>query len=235
MQFEPLEQWIWLPKNRYPNNQTTAYSCMLNDVERNYTVVHCERSYDFGKPIEYVDIRTSGDTFFRLYVNGEHTVTGPASVGGDFLSNERARPQYYATEYRLGKEHPELSKGQLSFCAIIRMQSVRMFEYSMGHGGFYLTAHLRFADGTKTVVATDESWMIRLLSGHTKPGYYDGSIKSDEKVNAQRVANIWHCLTSPLPTAQEALISPQGNKISVPAGKTVDVTLQMERIYTGYP
>ncbi len=237
MQFEPLEQWIWLPADQYPNHQTTTFTCMYGDQckDGHYTVVTCSRAYTFDKPIESIHIRTSGDTFFRLYANDIRIVTGPASVGGDFLSNDRVRPQYYATEVTLDKDFPGFSDGKAHFEAIVRMQSVRMFEYSMGHGGFFLTAHVRFVDGTKTVLVTDEKWECELLAAHTASGQYDGTMPASAPVQAQRIPNVWHCLTSPLPPATETVIVPENNVITIPAGETVDVILPMDRIYTGYP
>ena len=237
MQFEPLEQWIWLPADKYPDNQTTTLTCMHGDQKKDghYTAAAFRRTYAFDKPIESVHIRTSGDTFFRLYANKSRIITGPASVGGDFLSNDRVRPQYYATEVTLDGEFPGLSAGQLCLEAVVRMQSIRMFEYSMGHGGFFLTAHVRFADGTKTTLVTDEKWECMLLSGHTASGRYDGTIPESAPVQAQRIPNIWHCLTSPLPPATETVITPENNVLTISAGETMDVFMPMDRIYTGYP
>lgn len=237
MQFEPLEQWIWLPEETYPDNQTTTLTCMHGDQKKDghYTAASFHRLYTFGKPIKSVYIRTSGDTFFRLYVNDTRTVTGPASVGGDFLSNDRVRPQYYATEVTLDSAFPGLADGKLDFSAIVRMQSIRMFEYSMGRGGFFMTAHVRFADGTKTVLVTDEKWMCSLLTRHTANGCYDSTVPMDDAVPAKRIPNLWHCLTSPLPPATETEIVPQNNTVEIPAGETVDMIMPMDRIYTGYP
>lgn len=238
MQFEPLEQWIWLPTDQYPDRQTTTHSCMSPEDQAkdgHYTVVSCTKTYAFDKPIAEVQLRTSADTFFRLYLNGERIVTGPASVGGDFLSNERVRPQHYATERTLTSDYAGLADGKLAFQAIVRMQSIQMFEFSQGHGGFFLTAHVRFADGTKTVLVTDETWQIQHLPGHTAAQRYDGTIPTPAPVQAQRVTNIWHSLTSPMPTATETVIVPEGNTITLHAGEICDVRLPMDRIYTGYP
>ncbi|MBQ8513293.1 MAG: hypothetical protein IJ497_11810, partial [Clostridia bacterium] len=120
MQFEPIEQWIWLPQEAYPANQTTLHTTMYGNAAQdgNYTVVRCEKQYRLNKPIQSVHIRTSGDTFFRLYVNGIHRITGPASVGGDFLTNERVRSQHYANELTFDAEYPGLNDGILDFSAV---------------------------------------------------------------------------------------------------------------------
>lgn len=238
MQFEPLEQWIWLPDDAYPDRQTTVSSTMSGEdrsAHGHYTVVRCEQLYSLGKAICSIHIRTSGDTFFRLSVNDEYCITGPASVGGDFLRNERVRPQHYATEFDLKEDYPGLAQGFVHFAAMVRMCPTQMFEYSQGHGGFFLTAHVRFADGTKTVLRTDEDWTITCLPAYTGVCTYDGTLPPDEPVAAKRVTNHWHCLTSPIPSCTETRILPEGNKISVPAGKTVETVLPLGMIYTGYP
>ena len=95
MQFEPLEQWIWLPEDHYPDRQTTTISSMHGDQGKDghYTVVRCEKTYALGKAIQSVHVRTSGDTFFRLYVNGAEqpvyrfpTAPGTYEVVIDFTS-----------------------------------------------------------------------------------------------------------------------------------------------------
>ncbi len=238
MQFEPIEQWIWLPDSLSAGHRTTLHTSMYGDAKKdgNYTVARFTKSYCFGKPVSSVHIRTSGDTFFRLCVNGQHRITGPASVGGDFLSNDRVRPQHYATELTLNAEEPGLAEGNLDFSAIVRMLPVRMFEFSQEYGGFFLTAHVRFMDGTKTVLLTDESWQAELLSTHTAPGRYDSRTESAAPANAKRITNVWHSLTSPIPSCTETEIVPVGGEsIVVPAGENVDVLLPLDMIYAGYP
>ena len=251
MQFEPLEQWIWLPADTYPDRQTTVHTIMSDlDVNKlgNYTVVRCEKEYALGKPVQSVHIRTSGDTFFRLFINDEYCITGPASVGGDFLRNERVRPQHYATELELKSDYPGLALGNLSFRAMIRMCPTQMFEFSQSHGGFFLTAQVRFADGTKTILLTDEDWTMTVLPAYVGVGTYDGTKMPEEPVNAVRVTNVWHCLTSPIPSCTETCVFPRctdpslvlspehgPDVLTVPAGETVETVMTMDMIYTGYP
>ncbi|MBE6570586.1 MAG: hypothetical protein E7658_10305 [Ruminococcaceae bacterium] len=235
MQFEPIEQWIWFPSDSYPEHIRTAQSVFQGKKDTDYTVVKIEKEFHLSKPIASVHIRTSGDTFFRLHVNGEHCATGPASVGGDFLSNERIRPQHYATELTLSERFPGFAEGRILFSAIVRTMPLHMFEYSQSYGGFFLTAHVRFADGTKTVLLTDETWRMTLLQTGSEPQRYDSSMVSANSVQAQRIPNVWHCLTSPLPSCTEVKIVPEGGEaICVPAGGSIEMTLSMDMIYTGY-
>ncbi len=251
MQFEPLEQWIWLDEAAYPTHQTTALSCMSGEDSRKlgqYTVAEFQKSCNYEKSILSVSLRTSGDTFFRLSVNGKHTVTGPASVGGDFLFNDFSNPDFcatdlplnascrqsYATELTLDASHPGFAEGKLCFNATVRMQPIRMFEFSKGHGGFFLTAHIRFADGTKAVLMTDKSWTATLLPAYIDERSYDGSLSPAAPSDARVIFNRWHCLTSPLPPATETELKLTKEPLILEAGARKEITLPMDMIYTGY-
>ncbi len=117
---------------------------------------------------------------------------------------------------------------------MVRMEPVHMFEFSMGHGGFFLTAQVTFVDGTKTYLRTDESWTAQHLTACVAPQNFDNSIPAAEVVQAVRIPNRWHCLTSPLPPATEHEIVPADNVIRIPAGETTEVVLPLDMIYTGY-
>lgn len=236
MQFEPLEQWIWLPEDRYPDRQ----KCKISETHHEpaigpFTVARSMRSYRFDQPVASLEIRAGADTFFRLCVNDRHVMTGPASVGGDFLSCERVRPQQYATIVTLDAQHPGFAQGVVDFSALVRVTPIRMFEYSHGQGGFFLTARVRFADGTKAVLVTDESWQLTCLPAYAEKDFYDGTRLPDAPVFAQRIENRWHCLTSPIPPMTEHVIPLQDNRIVLAAGESTQRVLQMDRIYTGYP
>ena len=237
MQYEPLEKWIWLPEKDFPDRQTTTLTSLnKNDpTPGNYTVVRAEKRCGFVKPIREVHIRASADAFFRLNVNGHWLMSGPAAAGSDFIGNELPRPQHYATEVTVSADYDGFSDGKLDFDAIVRMKPGRIFESSAGRGGFMLTAQVRFADDTKAIVCTDESWQMTLLPAYREEGIYDGSYAPEGPVAAQRVANVWHCLTAPIPPCDEILLTPQDNELCIAPGQTAEVTMTMDMIYTGYP
>ena len=93
-----LEKWIWLPKETYPNNQTTVYSPYDKHTAGNFTVAEFKKEYCFGKKIRTAKLRFSGDTEYQLFCNGEILATGPVSVGGDFLVNDKPRTNFYSSE-----------------------------------------------------------------------------------------------------------------------------------------
>ncbi|MBE5765784.1 MAG: hypothetical protein E7335_01220 [Clostridiales bacterium] len=235
----PIEKWIWLPKSDFPDRQETRYSEHVKTRRiDNYTVAAFRRKYCFDKPIREVSLRFSGDTAFALYCNQKHIATGPALPGGDFLElyTDEPLPQHYATEVTLtAEEFSSLESGTLEFYAQVRMMPARCFDFSQGHGGFFLTAHVWFADGTKKVVHTDKSWSAQHLSAYTLPGCYDNSAEEAKSVPAEEIVNIWHCQTAPIPPCVETILTPQeGSEIVVPAGQKVETVLNFDRIYAAY-
>ena len=91
-----IEQWIWLPKDIYKNEQTTVYSGFNKDKADNYTVAEFKRTYTFSQKVVRASLRFSGDTAFQLFCNDRIVATGPACVGGDFLGNETVRDNFYS-------------------------------------------------------------------------------------------------------------------------------------------
>jgi len=234
----PVEKWIWLPEEAYPHNQITRYSERDRKGETNYTVAGFRREYRFSGPIAQASLRFSGDTAFALFCNGRHLANGPVLPGGDFLSeyHNEPLPQHYATELTLtAEETPGLREGRLDFYAQVRMMALQCFDFSKGHGGFFLTAQIRFQDGTRTTVHTDSSWKARLLTAYCAPEHFDNRVPEEQEVAAQPVRNIWNCETAPIPpcTLQE-LIPQEGDRILIPPGERVETTLTFPRIYAGY-
>lgn len=235
----PVEQWIWLPEAEYPNNQTTRYSERTHkNQETNYTVAAFRRTYGFGKAIAQVQLRFSGDTAFGLFCNGSYVAYGPILAAGDFLDlyADVPLPQHYATELTLSAaDMAGFATGRLDFYAQVRMMPVKCFDHSHGRGGFFLTAHIRFADDTKTMVCTDSSWSAQLLTEYTAPGCYDNSLPAGKTVAAQPIMNIWQCETAPIPPCVLTRTEPlEGSRLVIPAGQTVKTLLTFDRIYAAY-
>ncbi len=232
-----IEQWIWLPKELYPHCQTTAFDRTSVDYNAennvNYKVVFFKKTQKYNKPIKTVDIRFSGDTVVTLTC-GDFFGRAPASSGGDFLIPQLPHSCYYATKITLNQNDcPTFCNGEISLFATVRMAQARLFEFSFGHGGFFLTAHIHFEDGSKEILITDESWSAKLLPEYTKEGEFDNSIPQTSWVNAEKTTNIWHCETSPIPPCTENYI-PLGN-MKINAGESKKQAFAMDMIYAGYP
>ena len=118
------DNWIWLPKEIYPENQKTRFDALSGASADTYTVAEFKKLYEFEKSIKTFKIRVSGDTAVQLFCNGELIATGPAVVGGDFLGNGKAREWYYATETECVTKC-----GKLDFFARVRMMPDQICEY----------------------------------------------------------------------------------------------------------
>ena len=249
----PIEQWIWLPKSLYPDHQTSAYSLHVTQPtgEHNYAVAALTGTYQADRAISEVQLRFSGDTFFALFVNDTFVASGPASAGGDFLAGycEHPLPSHYATEAVLTQDtFPGLAEGKLSFYAQVRKDPARLFDFSKGQGGFFLTAFIRFADGTEDIFLTDENWQIQLLNAYTAPEHFDNSKEETAPVAAERIDNLWHCETSPIPPCVEKPLvfsddmlcetasaeSSSGIDLTIPARTTLSMEIPFDKIYAGY-
>ena len=231
-----VENWIWLPEKAFPDCQTTHYSILARKQKpKSYTVLSFSKEFAFRKEIQSVSLRFSGDTAFALFCNEKHIANGPPLPGGDFLREYQdcPLPQFYATCLELTPaDCAGLDEGKLCFRALVRMMPARCFDFSRGHGGFFLTAKIRFADGTKTTVFTDETWKAKLLTAHAAPGVYDNTLAEAPETNAQTIMNIWLCEDAPIPPCSHHRLAL--GTIVVPAGESVAAELPMDRIYAGY-
>ncbi len=228
------EKWIWLPENKYPQCQTTMSERSVENYKRNYKVAEIRKDVSFNKEIIKVSVRFSGDTSVSLYCCDNFVARAPASAGGDFLIPQLPHSVHYATTIELnGNDYPEFKNGNISFFAVVRMAEARLFEFSKGHGGFFLTAHISFADGSEDILMTDESWLIKYHPEYKEEGVYDNTDADEPWVNAQVIQNIWHCENSPIPPCTENLI--KLGKIKLSAGENVSAEFPMDKIYAGYP
>ncbi len=224
-----LEQWIWLPEKLYPQCQTTMYDRCAKDYKRNYIVAELKKDRYYEKEISSVSIRFSADTSAVLYCNKKLVGRVPASSGGDFLAPQLPSHQHYATTVTL----TDFNDNELSFYAVVKMSESRLFEFSKGHGGFFLTAHITFTDGSHELLITDESWLIRYLPEYKESGKYDNAVHNEPWVNAERIRNIWYCEDSPIPPCTENIIDL--GRITIEAKAQINTVLPLDMIYAGYP
>ena len=223
-----IEQWIWLSPERYPKHQSTIYSGFL-DPDGSYAVAEFTRSYQFDQPVALAELRFSGDTEFRLSLNGEMIATGPISVGGDFLFNDKPRSKHYASELTL---RPQTET--LDFFAEVKLMPCGIIEYSRGQGGFMLEGKLTMADGSVRYIVTDETWLARHNRAYAPHMNYDARNDTDTFAPAAFVDNRWHCETAPIPLRTEETIVPTNSEITVAAGETVSVFCEFDKIYGGF-
>ena len=91
-----FEQWIWVPEKLYPDCQKSAFSDMSEKKMDPYGVAEFKKDYVFDEAVQELRLKVCGDASFQLYLNGACVMTGPATVGGDFLGNDDQPGQYYA-------------------------------------------------------------------------------------------------------------------------------------------
>jgi len=224
-----IEQWIWLPKDIYKNEQTTVYSGFNKDKADNYTVAEFKRTYTFSQKVVRASLRFSGDTAFQLFCNDSIVATGPACVGGDFLGNETVRDNFYSFETTICPENTELD-----FFARVQMFPYHICEYSKGHGGFMLSALLTFEDGSEMAVHTDETWLARKNGGYNAPKSFDGRIKPDKFTNAEITPNIWNTITAQIPVREETELCPENSIIHLTPREEKRVILELDKIWGGF-
>ena len=223
------EKWIWLPAGRWPDRQQSHYHAESSFRRDRYTVAEFKRDYDFGCAVTEMKIRVSGDTVFRLSLNGEIIACGPVCVGGDFLYNDEPRSKHYASELTLRP-----GTDRISLFAQVRMTPVLLSDYSRGRGGFMLCARLTLADGRVKYVCTDESWLCRVNEAFVSPEEYDQSLAADAFVPAARVENLWKCDLAPIPLPEEEIILPENHRIRLAPGEEICADLAFGMIYAGF-
>lgn len=230
-----LEKWIWLDREKHPDAQTTvfhpcAFSAEETALRGNYTVAEFTRTYRFDKRVKSARLRFDGDTTFDVWMNDTLLATGPVRTGGDFLFNDTPRDQFYAIETTV---FPDTDT--LHFYARVKMLPVLIDEYSRGHGGFMLTAHITFEDGTTAVVSTDRTWLARRNGQYTAPFRFDGTVEPDAYAPAWEIPNIWYTETSPLPLLAEERLYPQGGgRIRIAANTKKTVRLEYDKVYGAF-
>ncbi len=221
------DNWIWLPKDKYPSTQRTRFDSLSSEDTSTYAVAEFKRSYEFEKNISSISVRFSADTELVLFCNKEVIATGPSVVGGDFLGNGKAREWYYADKVSF-----ETSGHTLEFFARVKMCPIKKCEFSKGRGGFMLSAEVRFEDGTSELISTDETWLARQNRAYVSAFCYDGSIMPDDYVNAEVIADIWQAEDSPIPVRSESEI--EVGKIELAPGEEIATELTLDMIYGGF-
>ena len=88
-----------------------------------------------------------------------------------------------------------------------------------------LAAEIRFADGTKTVINTDNSWLVRFNGAYTQSRKFGSAFVPDEYVNAEEIFNLWHTETAPIPVCTESKMS---TKITLAPGEKKIVTFELD-------
>jgi len=223
------EKWIWLPKKEYPDDQNTIFSSFMSNENKNFCVAEFTKKYNFQKKILHAEIRFSADTAIQLFLNGNIIATGPVCVGGDFIGNETARENYYSSEITVFP-----NSDSLDFFARVKMLPVQICEYSKGHGGFMMSAILTFEDGTKQVIETDDSWLVRKNNSYCDNCFYDGRKNFSKFTNAEITKNIWNTTVAPIPIREENELFAENSKFKLSPFEEKKLVLDFDKIWAGF-
>ncbi len=222
-----MSGWIWLPKTIYPNNQYTKFDGLEDRVTDSFTVAEFKKECAFERNISNVKLRFSADTEVQLFCNGKIIATGPSAVGGDFLGNGKAREWYYENEVEITEIGNELT-----FFARVKSCPTRIYEYSKGRGGFYLSACIYFEDGAMETIETDETWQVRLNGAFADVCKYDGRINPKSYISAEIIPDIWNAKLAPIPVREEKEIFI--GEIALLPNENKTETFELDMIYAGF-
>ncbi len=222
-----MSKWIWLPSEKYPENQKTFYNPLGSFRQGKYTVCRLTRKYSFSDVPTSVTLTFSADTAFLLTLNGQDIARGPAYSGGDFLDNDTPRNDYYSFKVEI---HPGTS--YLDFMAMVRLSPYHICEYSRGSGGFLLSGVAYFSDGKAVDFSSDDSWEIELLSSYSAHGFFNGSIKKEPKIKAEIKNDIWQAEVAPIPPC--TLDAFKNHSFKIGFGERIAKRVEYDRVYAGY-
>lgn len=221
--------WIWLDKDKYPRLQKTFTNIMADKNGYNYCVAEFKKTIVCaGKPVK-ADIKVSGDTFFRVFLNGSILGVGPVCAGGDFLL-EGPLSAHYVNNY---KAEPDSDK--LEFFVQVQLSPVVLTDYSQGHGGFMLSCILFYEDGTTSSFGTDNTWLSRVNHKFTRPYEYDNLRSADEWLPSVLTSDIWPLEDAGIPMLTETPVSPaEGSVIEIAGMSERTESAVFDKIYAGY-
>ena len=225
--------WIWLDEKIFPEFQNNIFTTMNSHEIKpedniNYCVACFHKKYEFNKEIKKIKIRVSADSAYILHINGELIGIGPASSGGDFLCTGKA-PKHYADNYEL-----DIDGEEIDISAKVRLQPEMLTHYSRGHGGFYLSAAVDFADGTTENIKTDSSWSAVPDMSYTDFRSYDsGNIGLSVESFAVETEDIWNAEDSHIPPL--SLNKVFEKSVVIGAGKTETFDYELDKIYGVHP
>ncbi len=160
-----LRQWIWLNRSSYPEYQSSLISgfCPREPVRPAMAVFRkVVRLGDGGGKLKAY---FSGDSKFRLYINGNFVDDGPVEAGGDYAY--RKAPGWW---FAAARDITEFCRpGANVIVAEVWNMGLALTDFSQGTPGFALELY----DGENPLVNTDQSWKGTLNSAFTQPGRYE--------------------------------------------------------------
>ena len=224
----PLKNWIWLDKEKYPDSQKTVRTSFEKD-KANYLVAEFKKSVKTDKTVKKLKIRICADTFFRLFINGEFVGCGPVAAGGDFEDLGGTLNAYFNT-YEL-----ECDCSEINFFVQVQLSPVVDTDVSSGFGGLAVDCEMIFGDSTSENIVTDTSWLSRVNTFYTKPYCYDQRIGECEWSDSEPIEYQKNLKKPEIPMLHFEKIYPIGNPaFIVPSGETRELHVEFDKIYSAH-
>ena len=240
-----MEDWrgkaIWLDPERFPDVQESIFTTFDNHVPNRYAVARFERKIMIEPGCREVVIWATGDTKYRLYMDGTFLGMGPAESGGDYGNDKPLKYRFY-DRFDLQPEG-----GEHEIVAEVALQPEVMAEYSMGHGAFLSDIEIVYENGCRQIIGTDETWMAGVDSRYAESCRFRGS-GGFEYFPAAEIDVEWELLPKEIPNRVYESICPaelnnpfypdrvkwENGSFTVTAGSPVSFWLRFDKTYAGY-
>ncbi len=161
--------WIWLNPNIYPYHQAARYTVFCDPAGKNPGMGVFRKTFSLDSKPEKVFAWASGDTKYRLYVNGAMAGRGPAEVGGDY-DNRQPSDWWFYDHYDLT---PFFHAGVNVIFAEVILGPVMQADYSTGCGGFLFQADIHLDQQKRIQLVSDDTWKGFLNPAYPRPNHYD--------------------------------------------------------------
>ena len=170
-EYSGIGKFIWLDPIKYPDMQKTSFNC---DNSKPYCVAEFRHTIKLSDNVKQITLDVTGAAQYYLWCNKHFVGIGPASAGGDFLTDKPLSWQY-VNRYLFIPD-----SDLLEIYAKVRLKSERLTEFTPGKGAFLLSGKIEYENGTIEFFGTDENWQARIDKRYQKPGLYDASAELDE-------------------------------------------------------
>lgn len=219
MQMPQNVSWIRPPAARFPDFGKTLHSCFDESHVAHPRMAVFRRVFELKEGPENLIALFSGDTKFRLYVNGRFVDDGPVEVGGDYAKAD-APDWWFISRRDLA---PFLRRGRNTVVAELINVPEAQTDYSVGHSGFMF----ELRRNGEILLQTDSTWRVALNlayggprlwetelfpEDYLAPEYDDSAWDFAESVPAELAAD-WKLKELNLPPLEEETIRPDAVQI----------------------
>lgn len=145
--------FIWLPREKYPDLQTTYETIFCDQQGCKYTAALFRKEFILSAPVKKMTLKVSASVKYRLSLNGQLLGRGPIMQGGDY-GNTDVLDYWF---YDVYTDTSAFLVGENCLAAQVSLQTGIMADYSLGRGGFCFSLELELEDGSSLNFSSDES------------------------------------------------------------------------------